>query len=80
MSIRPVGDVEYTTGGLLIIRCPGAGEPPSIGANLVDDRLDPVGRVVDVFGPVSRPYLAVTPVGDEVPASLVGARVYVRGD
>lgn len=79
MSIRPVGDVEHTTGGLLIVRSSGEGDPPSIGAHLVDDRLEPVGRVVDVFGPVSRPYLAVTPGGEEASASLVGARLYVRG-
>lgn len=80
MSIRPVGAVDHVATGLLIVRCPGKVDPPSIGAHLVDDRLDPVGRVVDVFGPVSNPYLAVTPVGKEAPASLVGARVYVRGE
>jgi len=28
---------------------------------VLDDDLEGVGRVVDVFGPVSRPHLAVTP-------------------
>jgi RNA-binding protein len=62
---------------LLIVRCDDA-DHPDIGAEAVDESLSTVGRVVDVFGPVARPYVAVTPAGDVSPASVVGTRLYAR--
>lgn len=53
-------------------------EPPGIGAPVVDERLDPVGRVVDVIGPVERPYLVVSPADGVTPAALLGETLYVR--
>jgi RNA-binding protein len=32
---------------------------PKIGERVVDENLKPVGKVFDVFGPVSSPYVAV---------------------
>ncbi|MFD1684694.1 H/ACA ribonucleoprotein complex subunit GAR1 [Halobellus litoreus] len=72
-----LGTVSRTAQNLLIVRCDDA-EHPDIGAQAVDESLSTVGRVVDVFGPVSRPYVAVTPAGDIRPASLVGKRLYAR--
>ncbi len=50
---------------------------PGIGADLVDESMSAVGRVVDVFGPLERPYLAVSP-DDRDPATLLGERLYAR--
>lgn len=75
--MRNVGDVVRTAQGLAIVRCPD-GDHPDIGAQTVDERLDSVGRVVDVFGPVSRPYLAVSPDDDRRLATLLGEELYVR--
>jgi RNA-binding protein len=52
-------------------------DPPALGIEVVDERLATVGRVVDVFGPVDRPYLAVTAASGE-PAGLLGRVVYGR--
>ena len=63
--------------GLAVARSDGE-EYPDVGATLVDESLDEVGRVVDVFGPVERPYLAVTPASGRSPATLLGATLYAR--
>ena len=48
------------------------------GAVVVDGSLSTVGGVVDVFGPVGGPCVAVTP-GDGVGlAALVGGKLYAR--
>jgi RNA-binding protein len=86
MALRRLGTVVRTAQGLAIVRVPepdgGAGgdDDPDpdheIGTEALDDSLATVGRVVDVFGPVARPYLAVDPTGD--PAALLGTTVYAR--
>lgn len=74
--MRRVGTVVRAAGGVAVVRSPDESYP-RIGAPVVDDGLATVGRVVDVFGPVSRPYLAVT-TDDRAPASLLNERLYVR--
>ncbi len=39
---------------------------PKIGDKVVDEKLEFVGTVFDVFGPVSSPYIAVRPVMSEL--------------
>jgi RNA-binding protein len=75
--MRRLGEVVRTAQGLAIVRCPGA-DHPDIGTMVVDENLDAVGRVVDVFGPVQRPYLAVTPDDGVALPMLVGGPVYAR--
>jgi RNA-binding protein len=75
--MRRAGDVTRTAQGVAVVRCPDA-TPPSIGTAVVDDSLAEVGTVVDVFGPVERPLLAVSPVDDLRPVSLVGTTLYAR--
>lgn len=74
--MRRLGEVVRTAQGLVIVRCVDD-EPPRIGAEAIDDGLATVGRVVDVFGPVDRPYLAISPEVDH-PATLLGSVVYAR--
>ncbi len=86
MALRRLGTVVRTAQGLAIVRVPepdgggddDGGDDPEyeIGTEALDDSLATVGRVVDVFGPVARPYLAVDPTGD--PAALLGTTVYAR--
>jgi len=71
------GSVTRTAGNVAVVRSDDA-DHPGIGATLVDQQLDAVGRVVDVFGPVERPYLAVTPDAGVHLAGLVGDTLYVR--
>lgn len=75
--MRRVGTVVRTAQGLAIVRSPDAGHP-DIGASVVDEGLDPAGRVVDVMGPTDRPYVVVKPAGGAAPASLLDAKLYVR--
>lgn len=70
-----LGTVERVAQGLAIVR---AAERPSLGREVVDEDLDVVGCVVDVFGPVAGPYVAVSPAVDVHLPTLVGSPLYVR--
>jgi len=48
---------------------------PRIGDRVVDENLSNVGAVLDVFGPVSSPYVAVRPSVEE-PSRLVASVLY----
>jgi len=48
---------------------------PHIGDTVVDENLNNVGMVFDVFGPVSSPYVAVRPSVEE-PSLLVNHILY----
>jgi RNA-binding protein len=77
--VRRVGEVVRVAQGLAIVRPPvgtDADGPPDIGTVVVDQQLDRAGRIVDVFGPVSRPYLAVSTA--DSPAALLGVVLYAR--
>ncbi|MEF8827433.1 MAG: Gar1/Naf1 family protein [Halolamina sp.] len=72
-----VGTVSRTAQGLAVVRCDDA-DHPEIGTPVVDESLNSVGRVVDVFGPVSQPYVAVSPNNRSGLAELVGSKLYAR--
>jgi RNA-binding protein len=48
---------------------------PRIGEKVVDQKLKQVGTIFDVFGPVSKPYVAIKPT-IENPTSLVNQNLY----
>jgi len=73
-----LGTVTRTAQGLAIVRCDAGDEAPDIGTAAVDESLSEVGRVVDVFGPVSRPYLAVSPADRIRLPDLLGTKLYAR--
>jgi len=75
--MRRAGTVVRLSQGLLVVRSDGE-DHADIGAIVVDDALDRVGRVVDVFGPADRPYVAVTPDDDVHGPALLGATLYLR--
>jgi RNA-binding protein len=74
--MRRVGTVSRTAQGVAVVRLDG--DPPELGTAVVDDSLSRVGRVVDVFGPVGRPYVAVAPAEGVSLASIVGSKLYAR--
>jgi len=49
---------------------------PKIGETVVDEHLKPIGKISDVFGPVSSPYVAVKPTIRE-PKKLANKILYV---
>ncbi len=75
--MRRVGEVVGTAQGLLVARSPDE-RHPDVGTELIDEELTTVGRVVDAFGPATRPYLVVKPAEDVTPAALLGERLYAR--
>ncbi|ESP88026.1 H/ACA ribonucleoprotein complex subunit GAR1 [Candidatus Halobonum tyrrellensis] len=76
--MRRVGEVVRTAGGVAVVRVPEGDDPADVGTETLDDSLTTVGRVVDVFGPVDRPYVAVSPVDRDALPSLLGATLYAR--
>jgi RNA-binding protein len=75
--MKRVGEVVRTAQGLAVVRSPDDGYT-DLGTEVVDQNLDVVGRVVDVFGPVDRPYMAVSPVEEVIVAGLLGEKLYTR--
>jgi len=75
--MKPLGEVVRTAQGLVIVRLRDA-DHPDLGTAVVDQDLAAVGRVVDVFGPVEQPYVAVSPGEDLAPATLLGAKLYAE--
>jgi len=74
--MKRLGEVVRTAQGLAIVRSPDQNYP-DIGTAVVDEGLEEVGRVVDIFGPVERPYVAVSSERERI-APLVGSPVYGR--
>ena len=74
--MKRLGTVHRIAGNLLVLTAAEADHPP-IGTTALDETLSTVGRVVDVFGPVTDPYLAVSPDGTADP-DLVGTTLYWR--
>lgn len=70
-----LGTTDRVAQGLAIVRVE---ELPDLGTEVVDDQLDVVGTVVDVFGPVERPYAAVSPTDSRRLTPLLGEALYVR--
>jgi len=75
--MRRVGSVERLAQGLAVVRATDA-EYVDIGTSLMNDELDTVGAVVDVFGPVDAPYIAVSTGTNVHLPTLVGAPLYTR--
>ena len=48
---------------------------PRISDEVVDEKLKPIGTVLDIFGPVSSPYVSVR-TGMKDPRSLVNCILY----
>ena len=71
---RRLGVVETIAhDGSLLVRSEFA---PARGAEVLDKRNHPLGRVARVFGPVKEPFTSVRPSVHAAP-SLVGADVFV---
>jgi RNA-binding protein len=49
---------------------------PRIGETVVDENLKPIGKILDILGPVSSPYAAVRPTVRD-PEKLANKMVYV---
>jgi len=75
--MQRAGTVQEIAQSVAVVRCPSE-DHPGLGTPLLDDQLDTVGRVVDVFGPVEQPLLAVSPDEGVRLAPLLGETLYYR--
>jgi RNA-binding protein len=75
--MRRVGAVTRIAQGLAVVRCVD-GDHPAIGSTVVTEDLTDAGRVVDVFGPVQTPYVAVSPPTEVRLPTLVGDPLYAQ--
>jgi RNA-binding protein len=51
-------------------------KPPKLGAAVIDENLKVVGRIFDIIGPVSSPYVVVKPSVKD-PEKLANRQLYV---
>jgi RNA-binding protein len=51
-------------------------KPPKLGATIVDESLNVVGRIFDIIGPVSAPYAVIKPSVKD-PEKLSNKQLYV---
>lgn len=73
--MRRLGKVTHVSHrGSIILR---SEKIPPIGAQVVDKKVQLVGRVQDVFGPVHRPYVSVRPKSEVDGHSLVDQMLYL---
>ena len=49
-----------------------------IGMQVLDEELKPIGRIMDVFGPLKSPYISVAPIIDGF-QRYVGCPLYIVG-
>lgn len=64
--------------GRLIIRLETAGKETKSGELLVDANGRPIGKVVEIIGPVNAPYASVTPMTGRI-NKIIGIRVFSGG-
>jgi RNA-binding protein len=66
--------IHFSRSGSLIVKL-DTNALPRIGEKVFDSRLREIGIIHDLFGPVARPYISLTPTTSD-PFSLVGKIVY----
>jgi len=49
---------------------------PKIGGTVVNENLKPIGKILDIFGPISSPYASVKPTIQEA-GKLANKMLYV---
>ena len=56
--MKRIGEAKTITGSIAVVQ----GEDqtrPEIGTKVIDEKLEKVGHIVDIIGPVSRPYIVI---------------------
>jgi RNA-binding protein len=73
--VRRLGKVIHVSQqGSIILK---TDKTPPIGATVVDKKVQQIGSVLDVFGPVKEPYVSVRPSGGVDSSKLVGQVLYL---
>ena len=73
-----IGEIEnISSNGLWIIRSDHA---PDIGSKVYDQHKHLVGRIINIIGPVKKPYILVRPKLNEKQKQLqiIGEKMYIK--
>ncbi|MDY6775108.1 MAG: Gar1/Naf1 family protein [Halobacteria archaeon] len=73
--MKRLGSCLHTVGSVAVVRSELDSRPP-LDVDVIDSSLDRVGKTVDVFGPVTKPYVSVTV--DESRDIEPGSKLYIR--
>ncbi len=80
MALRRLGKALHSTRSRnLIVKTESGNNLPKIGAKVLNKKLSRVGTVTDVFGLVSRPYVAIKPETNEL-SKHVGDILFFMND
>jgi RNA-binding protein len=74
MCLQRLGEVLHLTPSQNIVV--KVYKNPEIGSTVVNEKLEIIGKVFDVIGPVSSPYAVVKPMVEE-PEKLTGKQLYL---
>lgn len=74
--VKTIGRAMHIVGGrILVVQCDAA-QLPRISGEVVDRRMKPIGKVVDLFGSVSKPLAAIQ---CRVPCLVMsGERLFIK--
>src|SRR2546425_10980521 len=76
-GLRRLGKVLHLSkSGNLVVRLETS-NPPQVGTDVFDPKLEKIGTVNNVMGPVATPYVSLTPASQETKDMLAGRIVYV---
>jgi len=78
--MRELGRViSITKTGKIIVKINSMRKVTRLGSRVYDERLTPIGRIYDVMGPVSSPYVSVRPeIPGLNPEKYVGRMLFVE--
>ncbi len=75
--MKLAGNIVALRGKKLLIAACDAGQLPPLYTSVADDKNQPVGTIVDLYGSVARPYITIL-CSREIPAEIsVGDCLYV---
>jgi RNA-binding protein len=74
--LKRLGTALHVVQNKLIVQSEQIAEIPRVGSWAVDKKRTRVGRVFDIFGPVSHPYIIVRPNRGADAAAYVGWKLY----
>lgn len=78
--MQRLGKILHTVKGNLIARAEK--RMPKLGARVYGDQNKLIGKVSDIFGPISAPYIAIKPASNISPrdiTELVNKEMYIEG-
>ena len=78
-KLEEIGEIMHLAkSGRLIIRLTAIGNEPKSGELIIDPNGKHIGKVIEVIGPVTAPYVSVVPMIDRV-NKIIGIKVFRGG-